>query len=364
MKIEAVDSPVNAARAAFRFAMGMAKETTSVSGRRAELIRSCVWAHCSASAKPVRTVRVTSLATALSEPWACEDVTEDERECLRQTLKELGVLGDLIPLSGGFWTPGPLQIVSLGAATDRALLVGGVPTRLLPKKLQAGISVLGLLRRVTGKALRNEEVEAWLREVGYRTMTLDEWSEVPSEPLSQWGEGVLSSRFIGFPDSGEGLRVFAYLPSPRRTKGPARPQIVRWGSLPNSLDSKRHLVRLERVAQFRDEYFLAEVSQGRILRTGPVLRGGDHRRLMYYLDSKAGEPTTAEFRPSQGGGGALLLRSELPPQELRKFSALGILHQEANQKYYPRVWKIEESELGDALKVLNGLGIKVIQHEI
>lgn len=333
----------------------------ALSARRAELLRSCVWALTRQASEPVRTLRVTNLALELSLAHCPSENPEEERECLRETLEELGLIGDLTSLKGGLWLPSPARTVGLpGDATD-SLLVGGPPTLLFPEALRAAVRCHGTMRRLTLRGTTETDLGDFLRAIGAVEEPFEAWSCAPPVALVTWGEGVMASALLPFAATAES-RSRAYVPrTPTKVGATPRSQLSKWVDLSPQVEPGRYLVRIERAGEYRDDFVVAQVRHGQAQGVSQVLQGGDHRRLMYYLDGLAQEPTRAKVKTQGNGRVALELSSELPRHEVRVISAYAVLLPNENGGYYPRTWLLAEGDLPAVIEPLNKLGITVLQ---
>ena len=314
---------------------------------RAEALRACLWALSGQGQDPVRTVRITNMALSLS----LSDAPEDERDCLRGMLDALEAVGDATYL-GGLWLPAPTRIVTAPEGKV-GLLVGGLPTSLVPLELRGQLTACGAARRFP----LGSDLERWLGELGTSREDLQAWCGMPEAPLERWGEGVMATPLTPF--NPDGAQVQAYLPGAPKTGGSPRAQGFRWGSLPGIPGATRLLVRQERVGAFRDDFYVAEVAGGNVVCSGPLLPGDDRRRLMYFLDAQAGESSRVSLQREEGGGMCLTLSSELPPPELRLLAAYGTLLPNETGKYYPRRWLLSNDSLVVIRGALEALRIQV-----
>ncbi len=309
------------------------------------VLRGAVWSLSSGGLAPAHTTRILNAAVeADAEAHTFREPAR--REHLRELLDELDDVLDLVQLQGGWWLPGPVRVVPL-AGTEEALLVGGLPTHLLPTKLAATVSHEGAQRRVRGGTLQEA--------LALPAQPLEAWLGVPDEgDLAKWTRDVLATTpLLAYeaPQEGEGFLVYA-----PATVGERASQYARWVP-PQRVLSGRFLAM--RPAHFGGrEYRVAELSAGRLLKLGvPATGTGDVRRLMYGLDLAARRPVMVGRRasPSQT---TLVVRNELPRMERRLFAATGRLSLPPDGSYYPRVWTFSPAHAPRAVAALERLGVR------
>lgn len=110
--------------------------------RLAEALRLSLWLHWHPSHTPVYISRVLSSAERLLACWS--EATQAKAmvanhqhplfETLRAVLGDLEQIGDIARLPQGYLVPAPMRCVNLAAA-QRWLLIGGLPSALLPEPL-------------------------------------------------------------------------------------------------------------------------------------------------------------------------------------------------------------------------------------
>jgi hypothetical protein len=278
------------------------------------LLRSCAWALTQGN-RPVHTLKLLNLAIELSPDTILGDEVQGPdttRVRLRGTLEELAEAGDLVSLANGRWLPAPSREVLLKTSNDTRLLVGGIPTSLLPPEMAKNIRHHGAFRRITGKsvgsalALPSERYESWI-------------GKCPHD-LKAWARTVLEGTYEPFTEGHDTRQFSLYAPQIAR---PAALQANRWVDRPGNLTGK-FLGRRELhfgICQYRG----VELVNGRVVRVMlPRLGLGDLRRLMYGLDSIAGNPVHVETQ-LRGFEYVVVLGSEVPRPERRLFAALGTL---------------------------------------
>jgi hypothetical protein len=306
------------------------------------LLRSCVWS-LSGTNEPVHILRVLNLALSM---WDSDQDVLERREHLHEALEELSNAGDLVSLPEGRWLPAPTREVLLESSSNERLLVGGLPTGVLPAELKKSIANHGPYRRVRGSMLGDalqlpkESVESWA-------------GSVPEE-LESWAVKILSVKLVPYVEQREGTRIRVYAPELARDRSP---QAKRWFDQPAGI-SGRYLAIRERVFGLR-EYRIVELQNGAVVGSNASLSPGDGRRLMYALDGRAGKPIEVQTR-TKNGSISVLLRSELPRSEQRLFGALGVL-EVPKESYYPRTWWFAERYRGIVLSKLQALRVKIIE---
>lgn len=247
----------------------------------------------------------------------------DETELERDLLAALEDQGDLFSFSGGYWLPTPLRLVPV--TETEYLLVGGVPTHLLPQKMLAAIRLHSSFRRVDSDAFSNnlptsptigdwqfQKLTNWL---GPSPPTLEQliqkFRAIEMQPVSR---EAISSTFEAY---------VAYL---------NKPQFQRWSSLEWVRDG-HYLLRTQNAWGLR-RHSIGDVQDRRLVRQSTELRSIDIRRLCYALDYVTGTPTTVIWERGQG---RLVLRSELPSRERKLLASIGSLRV-PKEGYYPREW--------------------------
>ena len=295
-------------------------------------IRSCLWA-LSGGDQPVHVLRLLNLVAA------GEDT--EFRQRLKEALDELSDAGDVAELANGRWIPAPTRQVLLGTADDARLLVGGVPSSLLPSELRNRIEHYGVFRRLKGAhvatqlGVPSEERSSWL-------------GEAPEE-LIDWTRSVFEGQYEAARDEERYLQYYA-----PELFAPNTPQAIRWTPRPDKL-SGRYLAE-QTLAFGMKRYLAVEVVGGRLTRL-MVLRCADLRRLKYGLDLLADKPVAVEER-DRGESVDFVLKSELPRPERRFFAALGTLTV-SEEGYYPRTWHFPKQYGAEVRSRLSALGIRL-----
>jgi hypothetical protein len=275
-----------------------------------------------------------------------EEEISQRREQLRRILDELSDAGDLVSLPEGRWLPAPTREVILNLDSDERLIVGGVPTNVLPKELRRQIVHHGPYRRVMGPALGDA------LELPKESMT--SWTRGLDRSIVNWSEEILNVELVPYQEPYDGSRLRIYAPE-LITKGSL--QINRWCERPKEL-SGRYLAVRERVFGVK-EFRIVELKRGTVVASNDCLAPGDARRLMYALDSRANKPVEIQFGV-KGGRFFIVLRSELPRSEQRLFGALGTLVVPEGA-YYPRTWWFAECYRTIITQALLALGVILIE---
>lgn len=308
---------------------------------RFELLRATVWS-LSSGGTPVHIGRVLHAALP---PWRLlcgrQDAVEVQlRTELRETLALLVDAGDLIEAAGGRWTSAATRVVRLKEDAGH-LLVGGAPLSILPLTPR-DIQHHGPYRHVGW----SEALRTVLHEE-----ELSSWARLPEEPLLEWAQDLLVSleRLPYTPTSHESFEF--YLPGSARARAP---QFKRWadelGAAKGTL-----LARRTRLYGAR-EYRIVDVTGGHVARACE-LPTSEARRLMYALDSEAGNRVQARCTKVGTDLTEVLLTSELPRPEQRVLAALGTLEIPVDRPFERR-WSFRRGQ-DLALNLMRSLGIDI-----
>lgn len=358
------------ARNAFLGAAGASASWETLS---AEAVRVALWSQCQFTvqsslvdvAASTRDILILARSLILpfrhSEPSAgtepedagmqgFDDSTTDEASMSRDVLELLADQGDVQPLAGGRWLPGPLRLVTV-VSGRLFLLVGCQPTRSLPTDMQRSLQFCGTFRRVSHVAPALDPNE------------LTTHVNIPLQPLTQWlGPTPLtlpalldwmhSTQLAALVDS-EGAAaagIEIYMPTVDK------PQSLRWRPLRNLARDDRYLLR-QRTPWGGTRYSFGEVHHGRLTAQSGTIPPDNAHRLRYALDQAARTPTRAEWSPEKG---VLVLSSELPSRERKLLAALGTLEVDSTQ-YYPRRWThLPPTSASPVERTLTALGIQMI----
>src|SRR5229473_2668264 len=341
--------------------VGLHASQASLEALAAEVIRVALWAHgqkSSFSEASVTTRRLLELARAIWAPIA--DATTKEgnaakdtkyanepsrnAEIGRELLDTLAEQGDIFPLSGGRWLPAPLRFVPV--TPTHHLLVGGMPTHLLPHALLRTLRLHGSFRHVEGNAISSLQQGSG---------SIIQWQ---FQSLQRWlGSSQTLDDLIRYFDGQELLTVAhqnvsktsleAYVASDDK------PQLLRWRSL-NQVTEGRYLLRTS-TPWGAYQYSIGLLSNRRLTQQSAGLWQIDIRRLCYALDKRAGKPTSVKWNAVQR---ELILRSELPGRERKFLSSVGTLQENTDGNYYPRRLIIA-MDFSPVLTMLQDLGIQI-----
>jgi hypothetical protein len=310
------------------------------------LLRSCVWA-LSEGKHPVHSLRLLNLAMEVCPDavLGIDDAGSELRARLRSSLEELADAGDVVALANGRWLPAPTREVHLGTKDNARLLVGGLPTSLLPQELTAIVRHHGPFRRTNGDRLA--------KALSLLSETLDSWVGVCPSDLEAWTQAALEGEYEGFTEANDGREFILYAPQSAR---PGVPQVRRWVQSKERL-SGRFLGQRDLPFGMR-QYRAVEVVNGKIVRLASLRLGtGELRRLRYGLDAIARNPVLVEHE-TRGTELVVVLRSEVPRPERRFFAALGQLSVPSD-KYYPRTWRFPLEYSAEILKRLTALNVRL-----
>lgn len=305
------------------------------------VLRSCAWA-LTRSAPSVHINRLLNVAIG-SQIGLEAHATVSVRARLRESLDVLAEVGDVVELANGWWVPAGSRQILLANETDDRLIVGGVPTSLLPSEHRAILSHRGQFRTTRGSALADA--------YGLAAEPLDAWVGRAPSDLESWGRQTLAASLEAYTEPSEGVRFRFYVP--RRA---GEPQGFRWRDSPKGLVEGRYFAFRELPFGLRQPR-IVEVKQGRIHATRPLgLAPGDARRLQYAVDAIAQMPVTVSLRRSARF--QVTLQSEVPRAEQRLFAALGELTF-PDEKYYPRTWTFPIEHADRVLQRLAALRVEL-----
>ncbi len=339
------------ARALVRKALGITTSGNFNSGSNpalcAEVLRATLWAFWSTEQRPVYVTRLLGTASRMMLPWLQNEGQNSPTiaEQLRSALEELEIIGDLAALPGGWWAPTPLRSVHL-PTIGRHIILGGMPTRLLPVQLLEIIERSGVVRLAQLHRLKSD--------LNIETITEQDWLRMPSSDLATWTRTVLDATELA---AAGDLSVEVYSPA---TALRGADQYHRWQPNVERLPDGLYLAR-QRKRRGGVAYYIVRIVAGRIDTLGtPVLGDGDVRRLMYGLDMLAGNPVRvwAEQRRDRW---RVKLRSALPQPEQRLFIAIGREQVREDGRYYPRWWDIAIQYVPKVRDALLALGIQIEQ---
>jgi len=335
----------------------------SLEALAAEVIRVALWALCAHNQKSsisevsVTTRRLLELARAIWAPIsdasqggiAAKDTkygNEPGRnvEVGRELLDTLAEQGDIFALSGGRWLPAPLRFVPI--TPTHHLLVGGMPTHLLPHALLRTLRLHGSFRHVEGNAISSLQQGSG-SIIQWQVQSLQRWlgsSHTLDDLISYFdGQELLTVAHQNVSETS----LEAYVASDNK------PQLLRWRSL-NQVAEGRYLLRTS-TPWGVFQYSIGLLSNRRLTQQSAGLWQIDIRRLCYALDKRAGKPTSVKWKEVQR---ELVLKSELPGRERKFLSSVGTLQENTDGTYYPRRWIIAMDSM-PVLTMLQDLGIQI-----
>jgi hypothetical protein len=274
----------------------------------------------------------TPLHTAMQQVASSQSVdSEDheqqpeEEELNRQTLDTLAEQGDLLILPQGRWLPAPLRLVPI--TSELYLLVGAIPSSLLPSPVLQALHLHGSFRRVERRVIQTvshfDEHECW------QFQTQESWLGTSPPKQAELLERFRDTELYPVAQQSSTESLEAYVASINK------PQGLRWRSVPHIPEGGRYLLR-NRTPWGKIFYSIGEIQNRQITKQSQMQESFDIRSLCYALDSDAGVPTRARWNRELG---ILTLKSELPARERKYLATLGHL-QKNNPYYYPRIWNI------------------------
>ena len=328
----------------------------------AEVIRVALWVLCtprqavSFAEASVTTRKLLELARAIWRPiednygekhgaWDLEHDSEPERNgtLSRELLDSLAEQGDMFLLSGGRWLPTPLRFVPV--TPTHYLLVGGMPTHLLPDVALHALHLHGSFRHVEGDAIVSLQQISGITVRQFQA--LESWLG-PSQKLEE---------LLGLFDQYELQTVVHQQVSDSSLEAYGandnKPQFLRWQAL-NQVDNGRYLLRASN-PWGTHQYSIGFISGRQLIQQSAGIWQTDIRRLCYALDHRAGKPTSVSWNEKQR---ELLLRSELPGRERKFLASVGTLQENADGYYYPRRW-VFSKDVAPVFEMLKNLGIQV-----
>jgi hypothetical protein len=208
------------------------------------LLRSCVWA-LTGGGRPVHILRLLNFATSL------DSSDEQIRPRIKESLDELADAGDLVELGNGRWLPAPTREVPLQTYDDTRLLVGGLPTSILPPELSSNLEHSGVFRRTKGEflakelAIPSEDRISWM-------------GEAPADLEASTRE-ALEGKYEVSRDEGQHFHIYA----PELFQS-TTPQALRWAERLDK-QSGKYLCRQDLPFGLK-RYYAAEISGGKLTR--------------------------------------------------------------------------------------------------
>lgn len=308
------------------------------------LLRNYLWILSNKGMEPTYVTKLLNMAIEVETDkiGTLEIAEKSRRERLREALNELANSLDVIELANGRWLPAPVRLVNINNYTTEYLLIGGVPTNLLPDDIANEIISNGPFRRVKGDNL--------LKVLELPTEPLISWLNKPSKNLLEWSKEVIentkltavqpkdSSKFQVYSQKTENLQAYRWVENNQITK------------------NGKYLARYRSFMGL--EYRIIETKDSIITKSGvPVFGFGDPRRLMYGIDALNNNPIRISVEENTDAF-YITVRSELPRAENRLFAALGKLSL-PKDTYYPRSWSFNKRDFDQIKQALENLKVKI-----
>jgi hypothetical protein len=328
---------------------------------RAELLRAALWelsvvrpsgAMLDAAAT---THQVLGRARALWEPlegtlWTAPQhqrdgearLVEEENDGLnRAFLDMLAEDGDVLTLGRGRWLPAPLRLVPL--SDTLYVLVGGLPTALLPEPIRQDLRFHGHFRQIARGAI--PATLAPHQDDHWQFQTQESWLGTLPPPgpelVEQFARQELTPVLRN--DSPSLEAYVARLDQPLEW---------RWRSLEQVPDDRYLLRNTGSWGQGR--YSIGEVRGHNLLKQGQIPPFIELRRLVHALATAAGAPARARWEHS---GTILSLSSALPARERKKLAVLA--SPQEGQAYALYMWSVETQHNKEVWTLLTALGMRV-----
>lgn len=309
----------------------------------AEIVRSSIWAHQPRnveSLQPVHRHRIVATGVS-SAAWLLKVDANVARDLLSRTIDELVALGELDRADNGYFLPTPVRWVDI-PGKDRKLLVGGVPTRVLPPTIRAGVRQRHFVREGDG-----DEILV--------TQSLDSWISRPRSELNEWFETVLqkakgNARAADFPELAQ---AECQLYPTRQDDF----QFYRWESVASiqSIPQGVFLTRIRNAFSISSWGLLWSDARGCSLsEISP--QEVDVRRVRYAFDQHYGWPTTTTIRRGSSRD-ELVCKNELPKAEQRFLNAISEKVNNQGSTFYPRRWILPKGYEEPVKDILTALGI-------
>lgn len=322
--------------------LGTNAHSASSEALRADALRTVVWALNVLKQDPLHsgttasTRRVLAQARAMWMPYfeastghlvQQSEPEEDAEETVpeRDALEALEEQGDVFSLPGGYWLPAPLRLVHLNEM--QYLLVGGLPTHLLPQTILHAACFRGSFRQINIEKSSLEALPTSTYIAKWQFQALHNWLGPSPPPLERILQDFYNRELfmVIYQDIANQLcEVYAaYLD---------KPQAQRWVSL-DIVQDGRFLLRTRTLWGLK-QYSIGVVQSHRLVLQSSQLHAMEIRRLCYALDYKVNTPTSVVWERTSG---RLILRSELPARERKQMAAIGSLYV-PQKAYYPREW--------------------------
>lgn len=317
----------------------------------AEALRYVLWFYWQQDQQPMHVTRLLNMTERLLLPYPQDE--ESRRALLRELLDVLADIGDITSLPGGKWLPAPFRYIEL-QNLDRVILLGALPVKYMSGDLRAQVTLTGVARTMTREKLSNICHSLDIRQVSEQEWLSD---DLDNSDLRDWTKTQFNNvKWI----SASNIDLEIYAPAFKKIQL-YLPQFFRWIKPKQELANGKYLAR-HSFYQGQTSYYFIEFEQGQITKiSSDPVTAYIIRRLMYGLDLYAENPTRIKIEPYQGQTKKIIISSELPRAETRLLLTLGeeIKNQEEN-KYYPRIWKIQEECLRILAPRLEKLGIQIL----
>jgi hypothetical protein len=339
-----------------RTALGL-PETVDRLATLAELARNVLW-FLSKGGK--ETVYITSLLNALRHAAGPlirsidlpSSTQKSEPDSARMIVDDLASIGDIVELPRGRWLPAPLRVVTL-EQSKQDIVLGGIPLVLLNQEVSQLISLSGIVRMLSATNSRTPLISAKQSE--------EDWLGYPPGAIDDWAGAILKRHTLQ-QYTGAMADIACYYPFPsRRSTKYDQAQYFRWVGLESVERDGLYLLRYA-PPHSPVNHLIGQVHSRRILKaTELILIDGDVRRLFFALYILAVTRFKATLE-RQGIQWLFTLNNELPAAEQRLFTALGRLRPRNDERYYPRLWEVNDQNkdaLAAALEQRLGIRLEV-----
>lgn len=325
----------------------------------AEIVRVAIWEQSalrqqlSSKEASVSTQKVLHRARLLWSPFSSasnatsvesaidQKLDGAERTLSRRDIDSLAEQGDILSLPEGQWLPAPLRLVPI--SSERYLLVGGVPSKLLTSSLFQEIHLHGSFRQLDASLL--QKYPTFDGRTRWPFQTQESWLGPSAPPLKELLQKFHTEELLSVSRQDQ-QEIEVYVSSLDK------PQLLRWCPLKSIRETKRYLLRnLTPWGQRR--YTIGYIENGQLKQQSQLQESYDIRRLCYALDAAAQKPTRATWNQSLG---KLTLCSELPARERKRLATIGNL-QTNDIHYYPRTWLILPDYERDVQDILQSLAV-------
>lgn len=307
------------------------------------LIRNYLWTLSNKGTEPVHIRRLLNMAVQVEvdDLGSLHLAEQRRRERLHEALNELSNSLDIFELPNGRWMPAPVRLVHINNSGEY-LLIGGLPTNLLPEDIANEVIHHGPFRRVKGNKL--------CKAFELPTESLCSWLNIPSEDLLLWSKEIMEKTVLEPFELKDISRFEIYF-----SQKPVNLQVYRWVENSQNIRNGRYLARRYTVMGLN--YRIAEIKNNQIIKLGiPMFGFGDPRRLMYGIDALNNNPIKVAIEKNSDSF-CVTIQSELPRAENRLFAALGMLTV-PEDKYYPRIWHFNKNDIYQIENSLKTLKVK------